>query len=105
MLYFALIIYSILTLVVAEFGADASQSSWWPVSSRWRGSGFDEGPWTWRNEVWFRDRLQLIRAGSASLCTSSQWKSKLRGDPEWVRVQENLRVIAREFIRVSYGTA
>ena len=55
--------------------------------------------------MWFRDRLQLIRAGSASLCTSSQWKSKLRGDPEWVRVQENLRVIAREFIRVSYGTA
>ena len=85
-------------------GEDASRSSWWPTPERWDKGGYNEGFWSWRDELWFRERLARIRNNEVSLRNSIQWKSNVRGDTEWVETRRNLDNLARHCIAALYGT-
>jgi len=61
----------------------SSDKSWWPKHSVWEKSGLNVGYWTRDCEIWFKNRLEAIRAGTAgtaSLRTSKQWKTSLKLD-------------------------
>ena len=58
-------------------GNQTSDSSWWPKHSVWMNSGLNVGYWSPACENWFQLRLDTIRAGTARLRTSTEWKAAL----------------------------
>lgn len=85
--------------------SDASLSSWWPRHDVWMKSNYNDGHWTWRDEVWFRERLEKIRCSTHTVRPAGEWKSSIKGEPEWGRMQNNLKTLARAFIHRSFGEA
>jgi hypothetical protein len=55
-----------------------SDSLWWPKHSVWMNSGLNVGYWSPACENWFQLRLDTIRAGTARLRMSAEWKAALR---------------------------
>ncbi|KAH9913267.1 hypothetical protein B0H21DRAFT_671923, partial [Amylocystis lapponica] len=55
-----------------------SRKSWWPTPNAWKDCGLDVGYWSNTAEAWFQGRLAIMRAGTAKLQTSQEWKNMLR---------------------------
>ncbi|KAI0741217.1 hypothetical protein C8Q76DRAFT_576504, partial [Earliella scabrosa] len=52
-------------------------ASWWPSPTHWDKSLRNYGFWTADNEVWFRNRLDMIRSNEGHPLTANRWKNGL----------------------------
>ncbi|KAF7793552.1 hypothetical protein EIP86_004666 [Pleurotus ostreatoroseus] len=59
---------------------DASNISWWPRHTTWQQSKYNVGHWTWKCEMWFRNRRNRILEGKATPMTQTKWRSALKGN-------------------------
>lgn len=76
--------------------------SWWPQQSAWEISGLNVGHWTPDCEDWFRNRLQSIHQGTATLRSASDWKKAMKLQRKAVKVAATNRDQACRFLNTGH---
>ncbi|KAF7796983.1 hypothetical protein EIP86_008172 [Pleurotus ostreatoroseus] len=66
---------------------DSSIVSWWPRHASWQNSNYNLGHWTWKAELWFRNRRKDILEGSAKPMNQGRWRRALKGNSNTGRVR------------------